>query len=50
VLSHEDGLVDQQYIDRSGDASYRIGQRLVVKADTVRRAVDPIEELAKGLA
>jgi hypothetical protein len=49
VLSHEDGLVDQQYIDRSGDTSYRIGQRLIVKADSVRHAADLIDELAKGL-
>lgn len=35
ILEHQDGVVDQQYIERSGDAAYRDGQRLVVKPDFV---------------
>lgn len=49
VLLHEDGIVDQQYIERSGDTSYKVGQRLVVKPSSVLRAADLIEKLAAGL-
>jgi hypothetical protein len=49
TLVHHDGIVDQQYIDRSGDTSYRVGQRLVIKPAAVRRAVELVEKLAQGL-
>ena len=48
-LSHNDGVVDQLYLDRSGDTAYRLGQRLVVKPAAVRRAADLIEKLAVEL-
>ena len=50
LLVHEDGIVDQQYLDRSGDRGYRLGQRLVIKPAAVRRTADLIEKLAKGIA
>ena len=31
LIEHNNGMVDQKYIDKSGDNSYAIGQRLVVK-------------------
>ena len=49
LLSHTDGIVDQNYIDRSGDKSYRIGQRLVIREASVHQCVDLIEELATGM-
>lgn len=50
LLAHKDGLVDDDYIKRSGDTSYAAGQRIVVKADSVRSCVDLIESLAQDLA
>jgi hypothetical protein len=50
LLVHEDGIVDERYIERSGDTSYRLGQRLVIKPAGVRRAADLIETLAHGIA
>jgi hypothetical protein len=35
LLAHKDGIVDQQYVDRSGDTSYVVGQRLVIRADAI---------------
>lgn len=49
VLSHGQGIVDQRYIDRSGDASYAVGQRLVVKDHDILALVILIERLAAGL-
>lgn len=48
-LVHDDGIVDQLYLDRSGDTMYRLGQRLVIKPSVVRRAADLLEKLAAGL-
>ena len=35
LLSHTEGIVDQKYIDRSGDTNYKVGQRLVIKESDV---------------
>ena len=50
VLAHRQGLVDQAYVDKSGDNSYRVGQRVIVKEEGVREAVTLVERLAQGLA
>jgi Zn ribbon nucleic-acid-binding protein len=49
VLTHNDGIVDQDYLDRSGDTTYRLGQRVVIQPKSVLRATDLIERLAAGL-
>jgi uncharacterized Zn finger protein (UPF0148 family) len=36
LLSHTEGIVDQKYIDKSGDTHYTVGQRIVVGESDVR--------------
>jgi len=50
LLSHCEGIVDQQYIDRSLDRSYNVGQRLVIRESAVLRLADLVEKLAGGIA
>ena len=49
VLAHRDGLVDAEYVARSGDARYKVGQRLVVTAAEVRSLAALVEKLAAGV-
>jgi hypothetical protein len=49
VRVHKDGLIDQDYVDHSGDTSYRVGQRLVVKPSAVQGLADIVEKLASAL-
>lgn len=49
LLAHREGLVDQQYIERSGDLSYRAGQRLVIRETDVRRCLELIQRLGTSL-
>lgn len=35
LLQHKDGIVDQEYIDKSKDTTYQVGQRLVVKEKNI---------------
>jgi uncharacterized Zn finger protein (UPF0148 family) len=49
LLAHKEGLVDDDYVVKSGDKSYRTGQRLVVREDAVRRCLELIEKLAHGM-
>jgi hypothetical protein len=49
VLSHKQGFVDQSYIDRAGDGSHSVGQRLVVREADVLELLELIGKLANGL-
>jgi hypothetical protein len=50
LLAHRQGLVDEDYIKRSGDTSYRIGQRVVIREASVRECLTLAERLAAGMA
>jgi hypothetical protein len=49
LLAHQEGMVDQDYITRSGDIGYRVGQRLVVRGDAVLACTVVLEQLAAGM-
>lgn len=49
LLAHQQGLVDLDYIDRSGDKTYAVGQRLLIRDSVVREFADLIEELSHEL-
>lgn len=46
---HRTGLVDHEYIAKSGDTRYRRGQRIVLRAEAVTEAVALVETLVAGL-
>jgi hypothetical protein len=49
VLLHRQGIIDQPYIDKSGDASYVVGQRLIVRSSEVQELVELLGRVATGL-
>jgi hypothetical protein len=49
LLAHKEGLVDQKYIDQSGDTSYKPGQRIVVKKADVLLLVKLIKKIVDKL-
>jgi hypothetical protein len=49
LLLHCNGMVDQEYIDKSGDNSYAVGQRLIMQEALVLRLADLISQLAQAL-
>jgi hypothetical protein len=49
LLAHRECIVDQYYIDRSGDRSYTVGQRLVIKESAVRQLADLVRKLGDNL-
>ena len=50
VLAHRDGLVDADYVAKSGDHRYAVGQRLVVTSAEVRLLADLVAKLADRLS
>lgn len=45
LLQHQDGIIDQDYITKSGDTSYQIGQHLIIKATDVLVYAEIVEIL-----
>lgn len=49
LLAHAEGIVDQDYRARSGDATYVVSQRLVITDDAVEDFVEIAEKLGAGM-
>ena len=49
LFAHCEGIVDQDYITKSGDHSYTIGQRFVIKDRAIHRLAELVDKLAHGL-
>lgn len=49
LLAHNDGIVDQRYVEKSGDPIYKIGQRLVVSKGDIESLLSLLEKLGRGL-
>jgi hypothetical protein len=50
LLAHREVLVDADYIAKTGDQTYREGQRLVIREAAARQCLALVEKLAEGLA
>lgn len=46
LLAHTQGIVDDDYIKKTGDTTYRVGQRLVIRESSLRDGVVLIRRLA----
>ncbi|MGH7133872.1 MAG: hypothetical protein ACREJO_18230 [Phycisphaerales bacterium] len=49
LLVHRQGIVDQQYLDRTGDVAYQLGQRVTVRGVDVAELTDLLQRLAGSL-
>lgn len=49
VFQHRNGIIDQRYLDRSGDLAYRVGERLVAQPADILELADHVERLIGGL-
>ena len=49
LLAHNEGIVDSQYIKKSGDLSYKEGQRIVISGKDVDSLVSSMEKLSNGI-
>jgi hypothetical protein len=49
IFQHRDGVVDQRYLNQSGDQAYRVGERLVANARDVLELAGLVESLVSAL-
>ena len=50
LLEHQDGIIDQKYMERSKDYRFTIGQRLIVSDFNVSELASIIQKLSKGIS
>jgi hypothetical protein len=49
LLAHCEGIVDQDYITKSGDTTYTVGQRLVIRDRAVSRLAELVTKLTEEM-
>ena len=49
LIVHTNGIINENYITRSGDTTYKVGQRLVIKEQDVLRLISIVKTLGEGL-
>lgn len=49
ILEHNSGIVDEKYLEKSKDSTYKTNQRVVVKPSEVKQLIDIIIRLSDGL-
>ena len=49
IYEHNNGIVDEKYIQNSGDTVYTIGQRLIVHDSDALHLLEIIRKLGNGL-
>lgn len=49
LLSHNEGIVDEKYLEKSRDTKYVVGQRIIVSATDIDDLLSILEKLSNGL-
>ncbi len=49
LLEHNNGMVDQKYLDKSQDNSYSVGQRIIIKDEDAYTLLDILKKLGNEL-
>lgn len=49
LLEHNNGMVDQKYLDKSQDNSYSVGQRIIVKEEDAYTLLDILKKLGNEM-
>jgi len=50
LLEHNNGLVDQRYLDKSNDTTYKNGQRIIVSQDDIMLLLNIVNKLHQGIS
>lgn len=49
LLAHNEGIVDDRYIEKSGDTTYKSGQRIVIKDKDIDLLLSALEKLGSSV-
>ena len=48
ILEHNNGIIDEKYIEKSNDTTYAIGQRVIIKIEDAYELLNIIRKLTNG--
>lgn len=49
LLAHNEGIVDERYIEKSVDSTYKAGQRIVIREHDIEFLVSALRKLSEGI-
>ena len=49
LLAHNEGIVDEKYVEKSGDQTYQVGQRIVISKRDIDDLIASLEKLGTEL-
>ena len=49
LFEHNNGMVDQQYLSKTGDANYSLGQRLIIRKSEIEEVLRILKKLGDGI-
>ena len=49
LFEHNNGMVDQQYLDKTGDTDYVVGQRMIMREADTHELIALLKKLSKGI-
>ena len=49
LFEHNNGMVDEQYLAKTNDNSYSVGQRLVIRKDEIEAVLSVLKKLGTGM-
>lgn len=49
LFEHNNGMVDEQYLSKTGDTNYSVGQRLIIRKNEVEEVLKILKKLGDGI-
>ncbi|MGP4073709.1 hypothetical protein ACTWQB_14270 [Piscibacillus sp. B03] len=49
-MEHNQGIIDEKYLQRSNDKTYKLGQRIICKRNEVEKLIEIIKRLSTGIS
>ena len=49
LFEHNNGMIDEQYLLKTGDTNYIVGQRLIIRKHEIEKVLEILKKLSNGL-
>ena len=49
LFEHNNGMVDEQYLSKTGETNYSVGQRLIIRKNEVEEVLKILKKLGDGI-
>ena len=49
LFEHNNGMIDERYISKTGDKNYSVGQRLIIRKNEIEKIISILRKLGSGI-